>query len=137
YNNEGRLTAWQNKPSSPTSMDSFLYDGEGNCVALKLDGTITYYLGQYAEITGAIYTKYLQAGNGLPTVMSTDAGMARTLNYLPRARDEPPRNGITNSVTCKGARKAINSFPSIGHDINCRRGVALRVRAETDQAQTC
>ena len=29
YNKEGHLTAWQNKPSSPTSADSFLYYGEG------------------------------------------------------------------------------------------------------------
>jgi YD repeat-containing protein len=32
YDNEGQLTAWQNAPSSPTSTDSFLYDGEGNRV---------------------------------------------------------------------------------------------------------
>jgi hypothetical protein len=31
--NAGRLTAWQNAQSSPTSTDSFLYDGEGNRVA--------------------------------------------------------------------------------------------------------
>lgn len=32
YDNEGRLTAWQNAPSSPTSTDQYLYDGEGNRV---------------------------------------------------------------------------------------------------------
>ena len=30
FDNEGRLTAWQNTPTSPTTTDSFLYDGEGN-----------------------------------------------------------------------------------------------------------
>jgi hypothetical protein len=33
YDNEGRLTAWQNAQFSPTSTDSYLYDGEGNRVA--------------------------------------------------------------------------------------------------------
>ncbi len=30
YDNEGRLATWQNAPSSPTTTDSFLYDGAGN-----------------------------------------------------------------------------------------------------------
>src|SRR5512146_906757 len=29
YDNEGRLTGWQNAPTSPTTSDSFLYDGAG------------------------------------------------------------------------------------------------------------
>jgi hypothetical protein len=33
YDNNGQLIAWQNKPTSPTTTDSFLYDGEGNRVA--------------------------------------------------------------------------------------------------------
>ena len=33
YDNERRLTAWQNAPSAPTSTDAFAYDGEGNRVA--------------------------------------------------------------------------------------------------------
>jgi YD repeat-containing protein len=60
YDNEGRLTAWQNKPSSPTSTDSFLYDGEGNRVAQQsASGGVTtqsVYVGSLMEIrtvTGA------------------------------------------------------------------------------------
>ncbi len=30
YDNEGRLATWQNAPSSPTTTDSFLYDGAGS-----------------------------------------------------------------------------------------------------------
>jgi hypothetical protein len=43
YDNEGRLSAWQNAPSSPTSTDSFLYDGEGNRVEQQVtaSGTAT------------------------------------------------------------------------------------------------
>jgi hypothetical protein len=33
YDNEGRLTNWQNKPSSPTSTDGFLHGDEGKRVA--------------------------------------------------------------------------------------------------------
>ena len=32
WDNEGRLTSWQNAPSSPTSTAHYLYDGEGNRV---------------------------------------------------------------------------------------------------------
>ncbi len=32
YDNEGRLSHWQNAPSSPTTTDDFLYDGAGNRV---------------------------------------------------------------------------------------------------------
>lgn len=32
YDNEGRLTSWQNAPTAPTSTDAFLYDGEGQRV---------------------------------------------------------------------------------------------------------
>jgi hypothetical protein len=77
-----QLTQWQNAQSGPTSTDNFLYDGEGNRVALKLDGTITYYLGQYSEVTSSTHTKYLQPGNVLPTVMSTGSGFGRALKFL-------------------------------------------------------
>jgi hypothetical protein len=76
YDNAGRMTHWQDKPTSPSHQQDLAYDGEGNRVALKLDGTITYYLGQYSEVTGSTHTKYLQPGNGLPTVMSTAADLA-------------------------------------------------------------
>lgn len=32
WDNEGRLTSWQNAPTSPTSTDQYLYDGEGHHV---------------------------------------------------------------------------------------------------------
>ncbi len=59
YDNERRLKHWQNTQSSPTVTDDFAYDGEGNRVAQKVNGsTITYYLGALEEITGATLTKY-------------------------------------------------------------------------------
>ena len=66
----------------PTHQQDMAYDGEGDRVAFKVDGTITYYLGQYSEITGSTHTKYLQPGNGLPTVMSVGTGPAMPSNIL-------------------------------------------------------
>jgi RHS repeat-associated protein len=54
YDNEGRLTQWQNAQSSPTSTDSFLYDGEGNRVeqqsAVSGTTTTTVYVGGMEEL---------------------------------------------------------------------------------------
>jgi YD repeat-containing protein len=62
YDNEGRLTAWQNAPSNPTSTEAMAYDGEGNRVALQVNGgTPTYYLGNLEEVTGSMLTKYFSA----------------------------------------------------------------------------
>ena len=63
YDNEGRLAAWQNAPSSPTSSDSFLYDGEGNRVEQQATTN-----GSIITSTGAstTLTKYMGA-QGLPT----------------------------------------------------------------------
>ncbi len=36
YDTEGRLSSWQNQPTSPTTTDGFLYDGEGNHVAQQV-----------------------------------------------------------------------------------------------------
>jgi hypothetical protein len=36
FDNEGRLSAWQNAPSSPTSSTTDLYDGDGNRVAQQV-----------------------------------------------------------------------------------------------------
>ena len=56
YDNEGRLGTWQNTPSSPTTTDSFLYDGEGNRVeqVVQQSGvgtTDTVYVGGLEEVT--------------------------------------------------------------------------------------
>ena len=62
YDNQGRLTVWQNAPSNPTSTEAMAYDGEGQRVALKVNGGApTYYLGSLEEITGATLTKYFTA----------------------------------------------------------------------------
>ena len=89
YDNEGRLAAWQNAPSSPTSSDSFLYDGEGNRVEQQstTNGSIltstVYVAGGLEEITSSeastTLTKYLGA-NGLPT--DERVGTNGPLSYL-------------------------------------------------------
>ncbi len=38
YDNEGRMTAWQDAPSNPTNTEAMAYDGEGNRVALQVNG---------------------------------------------------------------------------------------------------
>ncbi len=56
YDNEGRLSAWQNAPgSSPTSSDQFLYDGAGQRVEQQTTSsgatTTTVYVGQLEELS--------------------------------------------------------------------------------------
>ena len=54
YNAAGRVTSWQNAPSSPTTTDGFLYDGEGQRVEqqVKVNGVTssTLYLGTVEEV---------------------------------------------------------------------------------------
>ncbi len=90
YDNEGRLATWQNAPSSPTTSDSFLYDGAGNRIeqSVTINGsmttTTTYVAGGLEEIsdngTGSTLTKYFTAGNGLPT--AERVGTSGPLSYL-------------------------------------------------------
>ncbi len=70
YDNEGRLGTWQNTPSSPTTTDSFLYDGEGNRVeqVAQQSGvgtTDTVYVGGLEEVTTTTPT------GGQPTTSTT------------------------------------------------------------------
>lgn len=56
YDNEGRLTAWQNAPGgSPTTSDGFLYDGTGNRLAQQITQngvtTTTVYIGNFEEVS--------------------------------------------------------------------------------------
>ena len=91
YDNEGRLAAWQNTPTSPTTTDSFLYDGEGNRVEQQTttNGAIitstVYVAGGLEEITtsgaSSTLTKYFGAA-GLPT--AERVGTNGPLSYLAR-----------------------------------------------------
>lgn len=70
YDSEGRLSSWQNQPSSPTSTANYLYDGAGNRVAMPttVNGTttLTVYIGSIEEVqtTGSttITTTYYTVG---------------------------------------------------------------------------
>ena len=89
YDNEGRLSGWQNTPTSPTTTDSFLYDGEGNRVEQQTttNGSIltstVYVAGGLEEITSTgastTLTKYFGA-QGLPT--AERVGTNGPLSYL-------------------------------------------------------
>ena len=58
YDHEGRLSAWQSAPSSPSSTDAFLYDGEGNRVEQQVTTglpstpvtTTTVYVGNLEQV---------------------------------------------------------------------------------------
>ncbi len=89
YDNEGRLTAWQDLPSSPTSTAQYLYDGSGTRVLQRTSSggttTTTVYVGQIEAVatTGATTTTttYYYAGsqrvalavNGTITYLAADA----------------------------------------------------------------
>jgi YD repeat-containing protein len=62
YDNEGRLATWQNAPSSPTTTDSFLYDGAGNRVE------------QLATINGSMTTTTTYVAGGLEEISDNGAG---------------------------------------------------------------
>ncbi len=71
YDNEGRLGTWQNTPSSPTTTDSFLYDGAGNRIEQVVQQqsgvgtTDTVYVGGLEEVTTTTPT------GGQPTTSTT------------------------------------------------------------------
>ena len=90
YDNEGRLTEWQNAPSSPTTTDGFLYDGAGNRVEqlVTVNGSITttttYVAGGLEEIDsnarGHDAHQIFHRASGLPT--AERVGTGGPLSYL-------------------------------------------------------
>src|SRR6185437_16904970 len=85
WDHEGRLTAWQNAPSSPTSTAQYLYDGEGNRVEQQATSggttTTTTYVGDLEQVatTGATTTTttyYYAAGQRIALAVNG------TLSYL-------------------------------------------------------
>src|SRR6185312_139320 len=85
YDNEGRLTAWQNAPSSPTSTAQYLYDGEGNRVEQQATSggttTTTVYVGDLESVatsdsTTTTTTYYYAAGQRIALAVNG------TLSYL-------------------------------------------------------
>src|ERR1700737_3828532 len=54
YDAQGRVSLWQNQPTSPTQTVNYLYDGSGNRVAMQstVDGTttLTSYIGSIEEV---------------------------------------------------------------------------------------
>lgn len=92
YDNERRLTSWQNAPSSPTTTAAYAYDGEGNRVAQKVtaSGTTTttttrYLAGGLEDVTisGSTVTlvKYEHV-LGLCSVVIVGSGPSEAVSYL-------------------------------------------------------
>ena len=81
YDNERRLTHWQNTPSSPTTTVDYRYDGEGNRVAMQVKSggvtTTTHYPSSFEEKTGSTLTKYYSL-KGLPLAVNVGG----TISYL-------------------------------------------------------
>lgn len=89
YDAEGWLTAWQDKPSAPTTTAAYLYDGEGTRVAQQATTsgttTTTTYIGTVEEVAASgastTTTTYYYAGsirvatavNGTLSYLSNDA----------------------------------------------------------------
>jgi hypothetical protein len=90
FDNEGRLSTWQDTPSAPTTTDAFLYDGEGQRVVQQvtiggsITTTTTYVGGGLEEIvsgsSGTTLTKYFTGASGLPT--AERVGTSGPLSYL-------------------------------------------------------
>lgn len=90
WDNEGQLTAWQNTPTTPTTTDSFLYDGMGQRVeqSVTVNGSITttttYVAGGLEEVVSngvsTTLTKYFSGAGGLPT--AERVGTNGPLSYL-------------------------------------------------------
>jgi RHS repeat-associated protein len=79
YNNEGQLSNWQDRPSSPTSTAAFLYDGEGHRVVQQTTSgtttTTTVYVGDLEQdaTTGSTTTKttyYYANGHRIATAVN-------------------------------------------------------------------
>ncbi|HUY79060.1 MAG TPA: RHS repeat-associated core domain-containing protein [Ktedonobacterales bacterium] len=81
YDNEGRLGTWQNAASSPTTTDSFLYDGEGNRIEQVVQQTgvgetDTVYVGGLEEVT----TTTPSGGQPSTSVTAYYGGLALSVN---------------------------------------------------------
>jgi RHS repeat-associated protein len=85
YDNEGQLTAWQNAPTSPTSTDRFLYDGDGQRIQQQSTSggatTTTTYVDDLEEVatTGSTTTTTTYySGDGQRVALAVNG----TLSYL-------------------------------------------------------
>jgi hypothetical protein len=126
YDNEGRLTAWQNTPSSPTTTDSFLYDGEGHRAEQQVTTsgttTTTVYVGAVEEVatTGSstsITTSYYAGGqrvaeavNGVISYVASDGLGSATValsasgTVQAAARRAPIATSTTARATASSSR---------------------------------
>src|SRR5579872_1172884 len=93
YDNEQCLVSWQNAPSSPSSTDAYLYDGDGDRVEQQVTSglpgspttTSTVYVGNLEEVassgTTTTTTTYYYAGT-LRIAVAVNGPVSGTLSYL-------------------------------------------------------
>ena len=106
FDNEGRLSGWQNAPSSPTTTDSFLYDGEGNRVE------------QQTTTNGSIITSTVYVAGGLEEITSSGASTTLTKYFgaqgLPTA-ERVGTNGPVSILATDGQGTVSESLDSAGN----------------------
>ena len=102
---EGRLAAWQNAPTTPTTTASYLYDGEGNRVVQQVADTTagttttTAYVGSLETVTSdgttgsTTTTDYASAGSVLAESVNG------TLSYLAKNYEGSVVEALDNSGT--------------------------------------
>jgi RHS repeat-associated protein len=120
YDNEGRLTAWQNAPSSPTSTDSFLYDGAGNRVEQVVTSagtsTTTLYVGDLEQLVtngaSTTSTTYYYAGSRLVAEAVNGA-----ISYLP----SDGLGSVTVALSSTGTVQAAQLYSPYGA-VRCSSG---------------
>ncbi|HUY79062.1 MAG TPA: RHS repeat-associated core domain-containing protein [Ktedonobacterales bacterium] len=115
YDNEGRLATWQNTPSSPTTTDSFLYDGEGNRIeqVVQQSGvgeTDTVYVGGLEEVTTTTPT------GGQPTTSTTVyyGGLALAVNSVLSFLVSDGLGTATEALTTSGQVSASRLYTPYG-----------------------
>jgi RHS repeat-associated protein len=101
YDNEGRLTGWQNTPTSPSTTAAFLYDNEGN----RVEQQVT----QNATTTTTVYV-----GNIEQVVMSGMSTTTTTYYYANGQRIALAVNGVFSYLASDGLGSAVVALNASG-----------------------
>lgn len=93
YDNEGRLSAWQNAPSSPSTTAADLYDGEGNRVEQQVTSS--------GSTTTTVYISNLEVAQTSGSTTTTT-----TYYYAGKTRIAEAVNGSFSYLTSDGLGSA-------------------------------
>ncbi len=130
YDNEGRLTSWQNSPLG-SSTDSFLYDGEGKRVQQVATAsgttTTTTYVASLEEITTTGSTTTTSAYYG-GLALSVTQAFTSTLSYIL----SDGLGSVSEAVTLDGTVAATQLYGPYGA-VRYQNGTLPGTRAYTGQ----